>query len=205
MVSSSKVVSSLSLEKFKQRLNEQISGIQWGSNSKVLFNVSFSLSSNSMHFERHFTYCNLVPPRDSLSPTSPTVSKLLSCADKLTLNKWDEILSKISPNNVLKYILLKCETDKQNSFYSDVLCFLEHPRRATLEDWAVGAKGSEINGMQFSAICDKFLAFLCTWKSSRWAEAKLLTKRLFRQASSSHPSIVFSWSQLFVLHWITIK
>lgn len=40
--------------------------------------------------------------------------------------------------------------------------FLNILEATALEDRAVGAKGSEINGMQFSAICDKFLAFLCT-------------------------------------------
>lgn len=75
VVLSSKVVGSLSREKFKQRLNEPVSGIQCGSKSKVLLSVSFS--SISMHFERHFTYRNLVPPRDSFTNHTQK-SKLLS-------------------------------------------------------------------------------------------------------------------------------
>ena len=50
-----------------------------GINSKALsFLFSLCFSGNSIHFEKHFIFLNLVSVRDSLSPASPTVSKLLS-------------------------------------------------------------------------------------------------------------------------------
>lgn len=50
-----------------------------GITSKALsFLFILCFSSNSVHFERHFTFLNLIPVRDSLSPALPTVSKLLS-------------------------------------------------------------------------------------------------------------------------------
>ena len=96
-VFSSKVVSSPSLEKFKQRLNEKIVGLQWSNILRLwVFSFQCFLPSKSIHLERqNFTFLHLVPVRDSLSPASPTVCKLFvsklkseGCAGKLILNKW---------------------------------------------------------------------------------------------------------------------
>lgn len=81
------VVSFLSLDKSKKRLNKQIPAV-------IILRVgvffSVYVSSNFIHLERHFTFLNLVPRRASVSAVSATVSKLLksrACAGQLILNK----------------------------------------------------------------------------------------------------------------------
>lgn len=74
---------------------------------------------------------------------------------------------------------------RKNAFIPMCSVFLNIWEVIALEDWTLRAKGSEINGMQFSPICDRFLAFY-TYQRLSDEQKQLLTRRLFLQVSSSH-------------------